>query len=206
MESNKKYSLNAAAYDKIADEWQDFRKTCVVNKCVEEFCAILPDGARVLDAGCGTGYPISAYLVARGYNVTGIDPSEKMLEKAKALRLKNARFFKSDFLGFETGEKFDAIIAFDCLWYIEPDRQREIYSKAASLLKDGGYFMFTHGKENGEIDGLIVQNPFGMGYAAVVAAARTVLEAGNEAVVNTGYVWVDSENMEDEAVQPFLYN
>ena len=60
--------------------------------------------------------------------------------------------------------------------------------------------------ENGEIDGLIVQNPFGMGYAAVVAAARTVLEAGNEAVVNTGYVWVDSENMEDEAVQPFLYN
>lgn len=160
MESNKKYSLNAAAYDKIADEWQDFRKTCVVNKCVEEFCAILPDGARVLDAGCGTGYPISAYLVARGFKVTGIDPSEKMLEKAKTLRLENARFFKSDFLGFETGEKFDAIIAFDCLWYIEPDRQREIYSKAASLLKDGGYFMFTHGKENGEIDGEMMGETF----------------------------------------------
>ena len=60
--------------------------------------------------------------------------------------------------------------------------------------------------ESGDIDGLIVQNPFGMGYAAVVAASRTVLEIGNEAVVNTGYVWVDSENMEDEAVQPFLYD
>lgn len=59
--------------------------------------------------------------------------------------------------------------------------------------------------EAGEIDGLIVQNPFGMGYAAVVAAARTVLEIGNEAVVNTGYTWVDKENMEDGSVQMMLY-
>lgn len=70
---------------------------------------------------------------------------------------------------------------------------------------------FDSGKEqlealdSGEIDGLIVQNPFGMGYAAVVAAARTILEIGNEAVVNTGYTWVDKENMEDEAVQLMLY-
>ncbi len=58
---------------------------------------------------------------------------------------------------------------------------------------------------NGEIDGLIVQNPFGMGYATVVAAARTVLEIGNEAVVDTGYTWVDQENMEDESVQMMMY-
>ena len=41
---------------------------------------------------------------------------------------------------------------------------------------------FDAGKEqvnalkDGKVDGLIVQNPFGMGYATVVAAARTVLE------------------------------
>lgn len=70
---------------------------------------------------------------------------------------------------------------------------------------------FDAGKEqiealkNGEIDGLVVQNPFGMGYAAVVAAARTVLEIGNEAEVDTGYVWVDQENMEEESVQSMLY-
>ncbi len=40
--------------------------------------------------------------------------------------------------------------------------------------------------EDGELDGLVVQNPFGMGYAAVIASARTVLEIGNEAEVNTG--------------------
>ncbi len=59
--------------------------------------------------------------------------------------------------------------------------------------------------EKGTIDGLIVQNPFGMGYATVVAAARTVLEIGNEAVVDTGYTWVDRDNMEDTAVQAMLY-
>lgn len=70
---------------------------------------------------------------------------------------------------------------------------------------------FDAGKEqlnalsDGSIDGLVVQNPFGMGYAAVVAAARTVLEIGNEAQVDTGFVWVDSENMEDESIQPMLY-
>ena len=59
--------------------------------------------------------------------------------------------------------------------------------------------------ENEELDGLIVQNPFGMGYAAVVAASRTVLQIGNEAQVDTGFIWVDRENMEDEKVQAMLY-
>ena len=59
--------------------------------------------------------------------------------------------------------------------------------------------------ESGSIDGLVVQNPFGMGYAAVIAAARTALEIGNEAQVDTGFIWVDAENMEDESVQAMLY-
>ena len=59
---------------------------------------------------------------------------------------------------------------------------------------------------DGSIDGLVVQNPFGMGYATVVAAARTVLEIGNEAKVDTGFVWVDAENMDDASIQPMLYD
>lgn len=59
--------------------------------------------------------------------------------------------------------------------------------------------------ESGEIDGLVVQNPFGMGYATVVAAARSVLELGNEAQVDTGYTWVTRENIEDESIQKMLY-
>lgn len=58
---------------------------------------------------------------------------------------------------------------------------------------------------DGKIDGLIVQNPFGMGYAAVIACARAGLSIGNEAFVNTGYTWVTKDNMETEDVQKMLY-
>ena len=58
---------------------------------------------------------------------------------------------------------------------------------------------------DGKIEGLIVQNPFGMGYAAVVAAARSALSLGNEAYVDTGYAWVTKENLETETVQKMLY-
>lgn len=51
--------------------------------------------------------------------------------------------------------------------------------------------------KSGNIDGLLVQNPFGMGYAAVIAASRAALEIGNEAYVNTGYIWVTRENMKE---------
>lgn len=63
----------------------------------------------------------------------------------------------------------------------------------------------TAAMKNGEISGLVVQNPFGMGYASVVAAARTILQNGNEAVVDTGYIWVTKDNLEDESIQNMLY-
>lgn len=59
--------------------------------------------------------------------------------------------------------------------------------------------------EAGELSGLVVQNPFGIGYASVVAAARTVQQAGNEAQVSTGYLWVTKDNMNDESIREMLY-
>ena len=59
--------------------------------------------------------------------------------------------------------------------------------------------------EEGKIDGLVVQNPFGMGYAAVIAAARAACDLNNEAYVNTGYVWLTPDNLESEEIQNMLY-
>ena len=58
--------------------------------------------------------------------------------------------------------------------------------------------------KEGEIDGLVLQNPFGMGYAAVIAASRAALSIGNEAYVDTGYVWVTKENLESKEIQNML--
>ena len=59
--------------------------------------------------------------------------------------------------------------------------------------------------EEGKVDGLIVQNPYGMGYAAVVSAARAALGMGNEAFIDTGFIWVTKDNMKDKNIARMLY-
>lgn len=59
--------------------------------------------------------------------------------------------------------------------------------------------------KDGVLTGLVVQNPFAMGYAAVVAAARVALGLGNESVVDSGYTWVTSDNMSDKEIKKMLY-
>ena len=58
---------------------------------------------------------------------------------------------------------------------------------------------------NDVLDGLVIQNPFGIGYATVVAAARNVLEMGNEAFVNCGYIWITKDNIEEKSIKKMLY-
>ena len=78
--------------------------------------------------------------------------------------------------------------------------------------RDDLYFVgFDGGKEQQElleddvVDGLILQNPYGIGYATVVAAARHVLELGNEAYVDSGYIWVTKSNLNEEEIKRMLY-
>lgn len=83
--------------------------------------------------------------------------------------------------------------------------------KEAEEKKDVAVMGFDAGAEqlqalsDGEIAGLVVQNPFAIGYASVIAAARTVLQAGNEAEVMTGYTWVTKDNLESESIQKMIY-
>lgn len=59
--------------------------------------------------------------------------------------------------------------------------------------------------KDGTLNGVIVQNPFAMGYATVVAAARVALGLGNESVVDSGYTWVTPENMTTDEIKKMLY-
>lgn len=161
MKKESKISENVIkSYNEICEEWYEYRKNKEINKCIVEFTKYLSPNSKILDIGCGTGYPIDDYLTKKGYIVTGIDISENMIKKAKSLNLQNAEFIISDFLEFKTKEKFDAIIAFDSLWHISHMRQKDIYKIVSSLLNDNGYFLFTHGKEDGEITGKMFNTLF----------------------------------------------
>ena len=59
--------------------------------------------------------------------------------------------------------------------------------------------------KDGTLEGLIIQNPYGIGYATVVAAARVSLGLANESFVNSGYTWVTKENMDSQEIKGMLY-
>ena len=74
----------------------------------------LPIGSSILDIGCGTGRH-SIELAKRGYSVTGIDISEKMLDiaRAKAAEEKvKIDWIIDDARGFKSKKKFDGAISF----------------------------------------------------------------------------------------------
>ncbi|WP_405163201.1 methyltransferase domain-containing protein [Nocardia sp. NBC_01499] len=74
--------------------------------------ARLPEGARVLDIGCGTGSPTAARLAAAGFAVTGIDVSATMVELA-ARQVPDGVFYQLDVREFAPGAaSFDAVCAF----------------------------------------------------------------------------------------------
>lgn len=141
------------SYNAVCEKWDEWRNKTAINKCVADFSLLLKNGARVLDIGCGTGYPIDSFLCKNGFFVTGIDISENMIAKAKAKKLSSATFERADFLSFTSDEKFDAVIAFDSLWHIARKNQEGIFKKLSSLLNGGGYLMFTYGKTDGEVRG-----------------------------------------------------
>jgi predicted TPR repeat methyltransferase len=74
-----------------------------------------------------------------------------MIELALSRSIKNARFLTSDFLDFRTDDKFDGILAWDSFFHFPKYKQNLIYARVAELLNPRGYFVFTHGNEEGEI-------------------------------------------------------
>ena len=72
-------------------------------------------GARILDAGCGTGV-LSRILDEKGAEVVGVDISEKLIEVAKnrSSLNKNIEYFAGDMKEQSFGN-FDYIIAMDSL-------------------------------------------------------------------------------------------
>ncbi|MCG6884299.1 MAG: magnesium protoporphyrin IX methyltransferase [Silicimonas sp.] len=105
----------------------------------------LPDdlrGARVLDAGCGTG-AMSAELAARGAYVTGVDVSPQLVgiaERRLAPELRGlVRFEAGDMLDKAHGS-FDFVLAMDSLIYYGPRDIRDAVDRLGSRAREAVVF------------------------------------------------------------------
>ena len=74
----------AEGYDRVADRYEALeREEWPRLRRLRELLALLPDGALVLDAGCGNGRPALAAIAER-HAATGIDVSAVQAERVGA--------------------------------------------------------------------------------------------------------------------------
>ncbi|MFH0829542.1 MAG: class I SAM-dependent methyltransferase [Candidatus Aenigmatarchaeota archaeon] len=74
----------------------------------------------LLDVGCAFG--IFSFFADKGWKIHGIDRNPERIAKAKRSTLGNATFNVGDAETFETGKKFDVVIALDIIEHlVHPD-------------------------------------------------------------------------------------
>ena len=121
--------------------------------------AKLPEGAVVLDVGCGNGV-ISRSLGSHGFNVKGIDVSEKTIEKAKALnKFPNVKFevISAEKLVAD-GNKYHAVICSEVLEHLnDPGSLLKVLYQ---VLNKNGVLIVTVPNGNGPRE-LLVTRPVG---------------------------------------------
>lgn len=111
----------------------------------EPFLALLPPGARILDAGCGSGRD-SLYFLRHGYQVTAVDGSEAMVRHTSDLTGQPALLMKFEEIDFV--ETFDAIWASASLLHVPKSEIDNIIERLARALVPGGvfYLSFKYGE------------------------------------------------------------
>lgn len=96
---------------------------------------------EIADFGCGPGLYINR-LAERGAIVTGIDFSENSLKYAKQVAAEkglNVNYVLTNYLDFETTNRFDLITMIMCdFCVLSPEQRKKMLSKFHSLLKPDG--------------------------------------------------------------------
>ena len=131
-------------YDAIADAWHAQERGFRARGYVDAILERLEPGARVLDLGCGTGVPIARYLARRGFRVTGVDASARMLEIA-GRSVPEAEFLHADMLEAEPGGEFAAAIAWDSVFHVDRRRHGELFGRIRGWLAEGGWLLLSAG-------------------------------------------------------------
>lgn len=114
-----------------------------INRSVEWIASRFIDrqGIKIADFGCGPGL-YTTHLAKLGANVTGIDFSERSLNYAKKIADREKlpiRYYKQNYLDFETEDRFDLVIMIMCdFCALSPEQRKGILNTFYRILKPGG--------------------------------------------------------------------
>ena len=135
----------AKSYDQIADHWNSdvFPRTNGIEQH-ERAIAFLKVRQNALDIGCGSSGRIIDLLIGHGFDVEGLDLSQRMIELAMK-RHPDIKFHHADITNWEFPKKYDFISAWDSIWHLPLANHEAVLTKILRGLTNGGVCIFTAG-------------------------------------------------------------
>ncbi|MEV4625095.1 class I SAM-dependent methyltransferase [Micromonospora sp. NPDC049523] len=115
--------------------------------------AIVAPGARILDAGCGTGR-VAAALSVRGHRVVGVDADPLLIEAARndhpGLTLLIADLAELDLPAAGQPDPFDAVVvAGNVMPYVAPGTEAAVLTRLAAHVRPDGPVVVGFGTDRG---------------------------------------------------------
>lgn len=192
MEWSEHYEKDIAFHAATAAEYDDLivKPREVINDLLfQPFHAMIPDGARMLDLGTGTGHAALRFG-ERFEAVVGVDHSQAMLQladrKLREAGLRHVVLFEQDMQTFldSAVSRFDFVTAVGCLHHLPAETIPGVLHSAFETLKPGGRLLVA---EPIEVD--LSQQPgeIAAWNARSVAAGRdfsTEVEEADEAPIS----------------------
>lgn len=137
------YEIAAEDYDSKRDQFKSL-------KYLEAFSKLVKRKGTILDIGCGAGRPVDEFLINQGFEVNGIDISEKMIELARK-NVPEAFYEIKDMSELKDGEyNVDGIVAFYSIFHIAREKHADLFKKFVSFLPNGGVILITMGSSDWE--------------------------------------------------------
>lgn len=116
------------------------RKPEFIERSAAWIASLLPEGARLLDIGCGPGL-YARRFAAMGLYVTGVDISERSIAYARMHDL-HSEYIRQDYLGMDFENLFDMVTLIWCDYGALIPKEREVLlQNVCRALKPGGLFL-----------------------------------------------------------------
>lgn len=142
--------LTIQTYDRNADKWSSaHEKVLEWQNALDKFKKDYLSSGAIVDVGCGSGRDIS-YMSELGYDCTGIDASERLLEVAKTKSSKVKFINKNLFELSELELTFDGFLCIATLLHIPKVKLGEALENIKSILKPEAKGLIIIKKGTGE--------------------------------------------------------
>lgn len=150
--SDSEKEIVRKGYDSIAAKYLAARSEDSADvQLLQELAHRLPSGAKILDAGCGAGVPVTRRL-SESFSVTGVDFSETQIRLARRL-VPRAHFVLQDITQLSFPENsFDAVCSYYAIIHIPRKEHSKILRNFYRILRPSGLALLCLGANDLEHD------------------------------------------------------